>query len=126
MKKSHQLESGIQTTLISLRSTSRMDSQAAQDYLGRLLGKQLRIHTTDARVFVGEFKCTDNECNVILSQASEYRHPPTNSVPSLAKGGLPTVQEEETKEPMLSRFMGLIVVPGQHITKIELQDRVYP
>ena len=115
-----------------------MDSQAAQDYLGRLLGKQLRIHTTDARVFVGEFKCTDNvcstrsnpimlrlvqECNVILSQASEYRHSLKKSISSVAKGGLPTVQEEETEQPMTSRFMGLIVVPGQHITKIELQDR---
>ncbi|KAL8849725.1 MAG: hypothetical protein Q9221_005335 [Calogaya cf. arnoldii] len=100
-----------------------MDSQAAQDYLGRLLGKQLRIHTTDARIFVGEFKCTDNECNVILSMAYEYRSQSTNATPYTVKGGLSTVQEEEAKEPMTSRFMGLIVVPGQHITRIELQER---
>ncbi|KAI4200421.1 MAG: hypothetical protein LQ350_003959 [Teloschistes chrysophthalmus] len=37
-----------------------MDNHQAQDYLGTLLGKQLRIHITDGRVFVGEFKCTDN------------------------------------------------------------------
>ncbi|KAL8859647.1 MAG: hypothetical protein Q9178_003761 [Gyalolechia marmorata] len=99
---------------------SSMDSRAAQDYLGTLLGKQLRIHTTDTRMFVGEFKCTDNECNVILSQSREYRHAPTKSVSATTTGGLSSIQEED---PMTGRFMGLIVVPGKHITKIELQDR---
>lgn len=37
-----------------------VDNKTAQEFLGSLLGKQLRIHTTDARMFVGEFKCTDN------------------------------------------------------------------
>ena len=63
------------------------------------------------------------ECNVILSQSREYRHAPTKSVSAITTGGLSTVQEEETQDPMTGRFMGLIVVPGKHITKIELQDR---
>lgn len=37
-----------------------MDYDEATKYLGSMLGKQLRIHTTDLRIFVGEFKCTDN------------------------------------------------------------------
>jgi hypothetical protein len=35
----------------------------ATKYLQSLLNRQLRIHTTDTRVFVGEFKCTDSVCN---------------------------------------------------------------
>ena len=34
------------------------DNQAVQ-YLESLLGRTLRIHTTDTRMFVGLFKCTD-------------------------------------------------------------------
>jgi N-alpha-acetyltransferase 38, NatC auxiliary subunit len=32
----------------------------AVTYLESLLNKQLRVHTTDSRMFVGEFRCTDN------------------------------------------------------------------
>jgi len=36
-----------------------MDTEQAVEYLHGLLGRQLRIHTTDSRMFVGLFKCTD-------------------------------------------------------------------
>lgn len=36
-----------------------MDSKEAVQYLEGLLGRQLRVHTTDSRMFVGVFKCTD-------------------------------------------------------------------
>lgn len=41
-------------------STLDMNNDAAQQYLGSLLGKRLRLHTTDMRTFIGDFKCTDN------------------------------------------------------------------
>lgn len=37
-----------------------MDNESAVDYLGSLLEKRLRLHTTDKRMFVGDFKCTDS------------------------------------------------------------------
>ena len=37
-----------------------MDAEEAVVYLRSLLGKQLHVHTTDSRIFIGEFKCTDN------------------------------------------------------------------
>lgn len=51
----------------------RMDNEKAQDYLGTLLGKQLRVHTADSRIFLGEFKCTDN----VRSQTSLIDFPLT-------------------------------------------------
>ena len=45
-----------------------MANAPAVEYLNSLLGRQLRIHTTDTRMFVGEMKCTDG-----VSQSSSVR-----------------------------------------------------
>jgi N-alpha-acetyltransferase 38, NatC auxiliary subunit len=37
----------------------KMDKDEARGFLNSLLNKKLRIHTTDERMFWGEFKCTD-------------------------------------------------------------------
>ncbi|KKZ63079.1 hypothetical protein EMCG_02580 [[Emmonsia] crescens] len=109
-----------------------MENFQAVEYLESLLGKTLRIHTTDTRLFVGTFKCTDNDRNIILSTTHEYRYPtsvplPTNShvtendAADLARGddaAAPVV----VKADMTSRYIGLVVVPGQYITKIELDE----
>lgn len=36
-----------------------MDNQESVAYLSSLLGKTLRIHISDRRLFVGQMKCTD-------------------------------------------------------------------
>ncbi|KAK0516205.1 hypothetical protein JMJ35_000808 [Cladonia borealis] len=97
-----------------------MDNTKATEYLELLLNKKLRVHTNDRRMFIGDFKCTDNECNVILSQSYEYR-PPTESAIKAATEACHD-PGATVKLDMTSRFLGLIVVPGQHITKIEVED----
>lgn len=42
---------------VSLSRT--MDNTEASVYLSQFIGKNLRIHTTDDRVFGGQMKCTD-------------------------------------------------------------------
>jgi hypothetical protein len=37
-----------------------MDNESAVKYLELLLNRTLRAHTSDGRMFLGEFKCTDN------------------------------------------------------------------
>lgn len=55
-----------------------MDSEKAVAYLNGLLGRTLRIHATDGRMFVGLFKCTDAVSNprvimiVIVIEEREY------------------------------------------------------
>ena len=115
-----------------------MDNDQATEYLGSMLGKQLRIYTADTRMFVGDFRCTDNvrpdtlnspttselnanpgqECNIILGQSFEYRLP-TQKALDTASASLSTAS---LKLDMTSRFLGLIVVPGQHIVKIEIEE----
>ncbi len=36
-----------------------MDKEAAHEYLSSLLNQNLRVVTTDGRLFWGQFKCTD-------------------------------------------------------------------
>lgn len=86
---------------------STEDNAQATSYLSSLVDKELGIHITDTRIFVGRMKCTDRERNIVLSNTFEYRQPPGKSEPV-------------AMAHMLKRFVGLVVVPGEHITKVEL------
>ena len=102
-------------------ATPSTASQKSLDYLACYLNKTLHVHISDGRMFVGALKCTDNECNVILSMTHEYR-PPSRADVQLAalkheRAGL----EGNVKVDMKKRFVGLVVVPGLHIRKIELE-----
>jgi len=56
--------------------------------------------------------------NIILSQTFEYRLPPAPK-PSPTT----SAKEPETVElDMESRYLGLVVVPGQYITRIEVEE----
>ncbi|KAI9706551.1 MAG: hypothetical protein M1836_003558 [Candelina mexicana] len=101
-----------------------MDPNSAVTYLQSLLGKQLRITTTDTRMFVGTMKCTDHERNVILALTHEYRHPSAASVATAAAAT--SSSTSNIKLDMMSRFLGLVVVPGQYITKIEVEEYQAP
>ncbi|KAJ5997092.1 hypothetical protein N7499_006593 [Penicillium canescens] len=102
-----------------------MDNSQGTQYLERLLGRSLRIHTTDTRMFVGLFKCTDADRNIILANSFEYRMPTTSAVQA-AVNEKEQAEGSEAKSAtvrvnMTSRLIGLIVIPGRHITKIELE-----
>ncbi|KAJ6171911.1 Ribonucleoprotein LSM domain eukaryotic/archaea-type [Penicillium chermesinum] len=104
------------------------DAEKGAQYLESLLGQVLRIHTTDSRIFVGLFKCTDAERNIILSNTLEYRPPTPSAVQEAALKEAQAREKAETKATtvkvnMTNRFIGLVVVPGRHITRIELEER---
>lgn len=96
------------------------DLNDAATYLTTYLNKTLRIHITDGRMFVGEMKCTDNECNIILAMTHEYRHPSESDVKLAAERHEKAGKAGNVKVDMKKRFVGLVVVPGQYITKMEL------
>jgi hypothetical protein len=67
------------------------------------------------------------ERNIILAGTYEYRFPSPSAIRD-ATANTNNEQIEAKPEPikatvdMTSRFIGLVVVPGQHITKIELEE----
>ncbi|KAL7901994.1 like-Sm domain-containing protein [Trichoderma sp. SZMC 28014] len=95
-----------------------MDKDEAHDYLSSLLNQNLRIHTTDGRMFRGTFKCTDPDMNLVLGNTHEYRQPSKEEVGAAAAN----TSGDSVSLDMTSRYLGLIVVPGQYIVKMEVEQ----
>ncbi|KAI5370208.1 Putative LSM domain, eukaryotic/archaea-type, LSM domain superfamily protein [Septoria linicola] len=93
-----------------------------QAYLTQLLNRTLHVHTSDGRMFVGQMKCTDNERNLILAMTHEYRQPSQQDVQRAATQHDQAASGGKLRLDMKKRFVGLVVVPGQYITKIELES----
>ncbi|KAL1848614.1 hypothetical protein Plec18167_002239 [Paecilomyces lecythidis] len=103
-----------------------MDNSEAVQFLESLLGRTLRIHTTDTRMFVGTFKCTDTDRNIILAGTCEYRFPSPSAIKAAAdassKDKTQVTKADTVKVDMTSRLIGLVVVPGRYITRIEVEE----
>ncbi|KAI9090075.1 hypothetical protein DFS34DRAFT_585279 [Phlyctochytrium arcticum] len=67
--------------------------------LRQYLNARSRVTISDGRKFVGNFVCIDKGRNMILSFAEEF-HPDT----------------------VEGRFVGLIMIPGNHLMKVELEN----
>ncbi|KAL0935365.1 N-alpha-acetyltransferase 38-B, NatC auxiliary subunit [Colletotrichum truncatum] len=97
-----------------------MEKEEARDFLTSLLNKNLRIVATDGRMFLGLFKCTDPDRNVVLAHTYEYRQPSTQQRVEAAQNA--SAGTGSVTMDMTSRYLGLVVVPGQYITKIEVEE----
>ncbi|KAF2203955.1 hypothetical protein GQ43DRAFT_388975 [Delitschia confertaspora ATCC 74209] len=98
-----------------------MDNAEATAYLTQFIGKNLRIHTTDNRIFGGQMKCTDKDLNIILSLTYEYRKPSS----AIIQRAIQASGNPSASVPWNSRYVGLVVVPGEHVTKIEYEEPTY-
>lgn len=97
------------------------DAVEAVLYLDGMLNKTLHIHITDGRMFVGQMKCTDNERNIILAMTHEYRQPSPTDVKLAAERHERAGRSGNVRVDMKKRFVGLIVIPGQWITRMEVE-----
>lgn len=98
-----------------------MSSSQATAYLSSFLNKTLHLHTSDGRTFVGQMKCTDNERNIILAMTHEYRQPSQTDVNRAFEGRESEGAGGKVNLAMKKRFVGLVVVPGKYIEKIEVE-----
>lgn len=83
------------------------------------LNFKARVHISDGRVFIGTFVCTDKQKNIILAHTEEFRGRRLSDIP--------------TRRPYSSlsrlflfageqRLVGLVMIPGKHLVKIETED----
>lgn len=93
----------------------------ASAYLTTLLNKTLHIHIADGRTFVGQLKCTDSERNIILSMTHEYRQPSQKDIGMAASEHKRTGGLGNVKVDLRRRFVGLVVVPGRFVERIEME-----
>lgn len=114
---------GMATAMASPPSASAPESDSAQaeEYLNSFLNRTLHLHITDGRMFVGQLKCTDNERNIILAMTHEYRQPSPSDIKLAAERHEREGKAGNVKVDMKKRFVGLVVVPGQYITKMEVE-----
>ncbi|KAI1425118.1 hypothetical protein F5Y12DRAFT_393301 [Xylaria sp. FL1777] len=95
----------------------------AEVYLKSLINKTLRIYVTDGRMFIGTFKCTDTDCNVVISLTYEYRQPSQQKLIEAASAAAAADANSTTiKADMASIYLGLVVIPGEHIVKMEVEE----
>ncbi|KAJ2779587.1 hypothetical protein GGI15_003830 [Coemansia interrupta] len=73
---------------------------SAKEKLRAYLNHRMRISCDDSRQFTGIFKCVDNSKNIILSDTTETR------------------QDSQ-------RYVGMIMVPGDHIRQILVENLEY-
>ena len=95
---------------------------SATTYLSTFLNRTLHLHTTDGRMFAGQMKCTDPERNIILSMTHEYRQPSTQDIQLAAQRHERAGKSGNVKVDMKKRFVGLVVVPGRYISRIEVEE----
>ncbi|KAI0536760.1 LSM domain-containing protein [Xylaria digitata] len=93
----------------------------AEAYLKSLINKTLRVHATDGRMFIGTFKCTDTDRNIVLSLTYEYRQPSQQKLAEAVAAAM-SDNSQNIKADMASRYLGLIVIPGEHIVRIEVEE----
>ncbi|OTB04498.1 hypothetical protein M426DRAFT_320856 [Hypoxylon sp. CI-4A] len=101
--------------------TTDAEKAESEAFLKSLINKNLRIYTTDGRMFIGNFKCTDTHSNVVLSLTYEYRQPSEQKLAEAAAAASSSGSAKVTAE-MTSRYLGLVVVPGEHIVKMEVEE----
>jgi len=83
----------------------------------------LQSHLFPQKIKLYQFVLTEweqKDLNVILTQTHEYTPPSPPSKADLEKAA--REGRETIKLDMTSRFLGLVVVPGEYITKIEVEE----
>lgn len=61
----------VQTTEEAAVGRTR-EHQEARKLLVSYLGKRMRVFLSDGRVIMGNFLCTDRDCNIVLGACEEY------------------------------------------------------
>ena len=104
-----------------MANTATAPPSQATEYLSSFLNKTLHLHTSDGRIFVGQMKCTDTERNIILAMTHEYRQPTEGDLKRAFERYGSDSTAAKVNLSMKKRFVGLVVVPGKYIEKIEAE-----
>ena len=68
--------SNIMATELVVQTSEEADvgrkRQEARKLLVSYLNKRMRVFLSDGRVIIGNFLCTDRDCNIVLGSCEEY------------------------------------------------------
>lgn len=109
-----------------------MSENTGKNYLESLLNRKLHCTVTDGRVFQGILMCTDRDGSAILNDTWEYRpasSPSLHESTACASTGAMAGSDADAAGRSVrngaadvseKRFVGLVVVPGKHTTRVRL------
>ncbi|KAA0156710.1 hypothetical protein FNF27_01148 [Cafeteria roenbergensis] len=86
-------------------SSDAIPAGSARAEMQALMGKRARVTVSDGRVVEGELYCIDRDGNIVLRGAETCK-----------REGLPS----ESSSDKASRWLGIIMVPGAHASKLEV------
>ncbi|ORX83826.1 hypothetical protein BCR32DRAFT_326187 [Anaeromyces robustus] len=91
--------------------------------LSQYIYTKLRITIEDKRKFIGYFMCIDKDKNIILSSSNEYtlkeEKQKENQEENEEQNKVENSEEDDSLSNYNSRFLGLIMIPGKYIKKVE-------
>jgi len=95
--------------------------------LTSLLHQPLRITIIDKRTFIGTFICVDPGCNIILSNAEEFRPEPTTQEEREIRENRDMYWPRSRRGPgegegWGGRQLGMVLVPGKVVVKVEVEE----
>lgn len=90
------------STLAAIMSSEEAAKAIADGFTGRTV----LVHIPDGRAFRGMFVCVDSDVNIILANTDEVSTAPNGSTSS--------------------RNVGMVMVPGEFLVKIEVQQSTAP
>ncbi|KAL5611739.1 hypothetical protein BROUX41_000686 [Berkeleyomyces rouxiae] len=96
------------------------ESVPSREFLGSLINKQLRVEIQDGRYFHGQLKCTDPDMNIVLNNVYEYQK--SQNSPPIQSLGSESPPLGNTKPDLEHRALRSVVIPGEHIVKVELEE----
>ncbi|KAL2755044.1 hypothetical protein ACRALDRAFT_211702 [Sodiomyces alcalophilus JCM 7366] len=92
-----------------------MDINEARGFLTSLLNKVFRVTTTDGRTFA-----FPDSTHHLLANTHEIRRPTEQQLAGAAAATAPGATS--LKMDVMSRFLGLVTIPGEHIVKMEVEE----
>jgi len=101
-----------------------------------MMGRTARVTVSDGRVVEGQLYCIDKQRNIVIKGAQMVRKSTGETRPARGLGGMAAAaacsavlarcsaaaEGTETAADRARRWLGIIMVPGAHATKIEIAE----
>ncbi|CAI2383281.1 unnamed protein product [Moneuplotes crassus] len=88
----------------------------------KILSKIVRVHVSDGRIFIGKFECIDKKGSLFIQDALEILD--TTDKNFYIHQLLQPVFHTQEKSKKLLKYVGSIIMPREHVSKVLLDPKM--